>query len=334
MKRKRKQGQRKAAEPGGDAACEEGAGAADGSADEREDEEEAEEEDDGQDLDVDFEFCDPSEDDYHNVSELLKSGTWEFVEFNYSELTETVVGQGNIGTFIKSSTSEKDPELVTTCGIYTALNLRQFAHQSWAKDISSALIAKAKAHADAKVAQQLQSLLLARDEGTEVALLFHERFMNLPPDLVSPLHQALLDDIEWSCTTPDCPADERPFYRFTHFVGLARCFGGGRAALGEASSSTQAAAEPPAGKRKKCRRRAAPEEGGQGQPGLTFPKPEDEVYMRKASFSFTFPVTPSEGNPAATRGPGQERRVLFGFTRRAFEAAVAEIKATFGGEPR
>lgn len=341
MKRKRKQRRKEEAEAGA-AACDNEADVDTGGANARDDAEdknegegessEGEGEDNDNMLDLEFDFRDPCEEDYHTVSELLKSGTWEFVEPNFSELTDSMVGQGNIGTLIKAhAEGDDDTELESTCGIYTTLNLRQFAHLSWPRDIGNALIAKAKKHADAKVVEKLQSLLHSH-AGTEVGLLFHERFMNMPLELVPPLHQALLDDIKWSCTTPDCPEDERPFYRFTHFVGVTRCYGGAQAAaaLGEASSSTQVVGKPAVGKRKKCRGRAQSREDGQNAAGLNFAQDEDEFYVRKAEFSFTFPVVVKKGKEGPTvRGRGQEQRMVFGITRRAFEEAVANIKKAF-----
>merc|ERR1711963_58361 len=87
--------------------------------DEEEDEEEEESEagdaedesgEESGDVDVDFEFYDPKEDDYHSVGDFLKNGTWQFApQLNYAEMADSVVGQGNIGTLIKSG-NEKDPE--------------------------------------------------------------------------------------------------------------------------------------------------------------------------------------------------------------------------------
>eukprot|EP00392_Amoebophrya_sp_AT5.2_P006413 g6425.t1 len=55
-------------------------------------------------------------------------------------------------------------------------------------------------------------------------LLVNERLINLPDDLAPPLHKCLVDGIAWSQTTPECPEEERPFYSFDHFLGIAKCW--------------------------------------------------------------------------------------------------------------
>merc|ERR1719401_521519 len=102
----------------------------------------------------------------------------------------------------------------------TALNIRQFQHLSWPAAISRGLVEKAKKFADASVTARLEATLEGKEKaGNEVGLLLAERFANMPLALIPPLHRALIDDIEWSCTTPECPEEERPFYRFSNFVG-------------------------------------------------------------------------------------------------------------------
>mmetsp|Transcript_27008 Transcript_27008/g.57222 ORF Transcript_27008/g.57222 Transcript_27008/m.57222 type:complete len:340 (+) Transcript_27008:63-1082(+) len=275
----------------------------------------------GDEIDVEFDFCDPDEEDYHSVSGLLKSGTWEFLDLNFSELADSVVGQGNIGSLIKSDSSSGDSDKdATVSGMLTTLNLRQFAHLSWPKAIGTALLERAKKHGGAAVAEKLQALLEAAaprkgassgNSEKEVGLLLSERFINLPLELIPALHKAMKEDIDWSCETPECPPEERPFYGFTHFLGVARCQ--------EAGPVGAASAEATGGGKKKRKQMAAPAaiEGG-----LIFERPEDMAYARRASWSFSFPLAVVEGRS----GP-KDRRFVFGITRKNWERAVAEVHA-------
>lgn len=278
-------------------------------------------------FDVSFEFTDPCEDDYHSVSGLLKSGTWDFMELNFAELADSLVGQGNIGTLVKSG-ADGSVDDATVCGLLTALNFRQFSHVSWPKSVAQALVAKAERHADSGVAKNFEEVLeRPNKKDGEVGLLLTERFANLPPALIAPLYAALQDDIEWSCTTPECPEEERPFYRFSRFVGVARCFGPTDAATG-------APAERAGAKRKKRRRVASHASSGPGDATqLVFPLAEQEACMRRASLSFTFPVqAPAEGQRRVARGAKgqrQERRAVFVLTRQALSEVVTELKAGF-----
>jgi len=293
--------------------------------DDDDDEEEGGESEEG-DVDVDFEFFDPTEADYHSVGDLVKNGTWEFVELNFSELQDSIVGQGNIGTLVKSGADDPDPERdVAAVALFTTLNMRQFAHQSWPKAISSALLSKAKTHATAEAKEKLDAVLgEKRKEGQEVGLLFSERFVNLPGPLVPPLHKALVDDIEWSCTTPECPPEEKPFYAFTHFVGVARCF--------EAPPQDEAEKSKPG---KKKRKGVVESENKTSEPW--FPRREDQEYWKKAVASFSFPVASNAADKPGkkaqlNKGKGKELRAVFLLSKKGLEQSVANVEKAFQEE--
>jgi len=305
--------------------------------------EEEEEEDEGnqanndedpkdEELDVEFEFFEPCEEDFHSVKDLLKAGTWEFVDVNFSELADSISGLGNIGSIIKSDAGGADGKTDddrTPCGLLTALNFRQFSNVSWPKVVADALIKKAEKHADAKTIRSLQELVQP-SSGTEVGLLVSERFANLPPELVPALHKSLLEDIVWSCKTPDCPKEERKFYQFTHFVGVVRCYGH------SSSSSGSAAGEPPVAKKKlgkkkrKVLQSQASADSGEGIDinKVVYAQPEFEKYVEKASFSFSFPFSSNNGKKLAGGNAGMrlpEMRMVFGITRKAFDELVKEL---------
>jgi len=290
-----------------------------------EDEDEGEESE-GEPIDVDFEFFDPNEGDYHSVGDLVKNGTWEFVEMNFSELVDSIVGQGNIGTIVKSGADDPNPERdVAVCALFTTLNLRQFAHQSWPKAISSALLKQAKTHAAAEAKEKLEAVLgEKRKDGQEVGLIFSERFVNLPGPLVPPLHKALVDDIEWSCTTPECPPEEKPFYVFTHFVGVAKCF--------ELAPKDEAEKSQPG---KKKRKGVVASENKSSGPW--FPRPEDQEYWKNAVASFTFPVASNTDDKfckkaKSNEGKGKELRAVFLLTKKALEQSVVNVEKIFKDE--
>lgn len=215
----------------------------------------------------------------------------------------------------------KGEENANACGLRTLLNLRQFAHQSWPKTIGNALIAKAKKYADPPTVEKLQALLnLTKKEGSEVGLFFSERFVNVPPVLIPPLHKALVDDIEWSCSTPECPEDERPFYKFAHFLYVTRC-----------RNASAAASSPRGGKRKKNRQQADEVANASINSAnkLVCFRPEDEPYLQRAAFSFSFPApSDTSGSDAPSeRGRASERILVFALARKAFERAVPEVEA-------
>jgi len=275
-------------------------------------------------LEVDFDFNQLNETDFHAVSLFLKGETWAFIEdLNFGELADCICEQGNIGTVVRTNVedgagggkagsgqadaSAEDDEMIVA--LTTALNLRQFSGKAWAKAIPKALLAKAKKHAKADIVKSLEGLLAKQGKGEEVGLFISERAVNLPPECVAPLQQAIVDDIEWSCTTPECPEDERPFYFFSHFIGIARC--GPPAQAVEDQDSEE---ERP-GKRQ---RREQPSKAGDE---LEFANYEDECLAKRALFSFTFPMPAPKGDRAFTH----EKRMVYVVTMDAFKAAAKEL---------
>ena len=110
----------------------------------------------------------------------------------------------------------------------TTLNLRQFKDKAWCQAMAKVFVEKAKKIGNSEVEAQLQAYLEPKaatkgEQKTQVGLLIKERYENLPSPLLPPLYKAFLEDIDWSCNTPHCPPEERPFYGFTHFLGIARC---------------------------------------------------------------------------------------------------------------
>ena len=164
-------------------------------------------------FEVEFEFFDPEEDDFHSVRDLLCSGTLGSLDLDFSSLANSIVDQVNIGTMVKSGVEEaqqtqtqeaaSEEDDVTLCGMLTILNLKQFAEEAWCKT----LLALLKLRLD----KQLQQYILgpAQASGKEqVGLIISERFVNLPLEVIPAMHNVILEDISWSCSTEYCPPEE------------------------------------------------------------------------------------------------------------------------------
>mmetsp|Transcript_2850 Transcript_2850/g.6817 ORF Transcript_2850/g.6817 Transcript_2850/m.6817 type:complete len:364 (+) Transcript_2850:3-1094(+) len=307
-------------------------------------------------FEVEFEFYDPEETDFHSVRELLCTGVLGSADLDFSGLADSIVEQVNIGTMIKSGSGEglekeaedgqgADEEDAALCGMLTALNLRQFSDTAWCKGLTS-LLEEAARKCGAEKLRQLTQYTSPEGKGgkdrkdrkegeekaREVGLLVSERFVNLPLELIPALHKAALEDIEWSCTTEYCPAEERPFYFFTHFLFLARC-------------------------------RASPDglPGVVDGPSVVFFRQEDEAFARAAQFTFSFPrpagtsgaasgaaadtADAADGDGAATaprkkkrrkaaptapadKQRAQERVAVLGLSRAGYEKAVGNLRKT------
>eukprot|EP00434_Breviolum_minutum_P033752 symbB.v1.2.029868.t1/scaffold3241.1/size60449/3 len=126
---------------------------------------------------VEFEFFDPEEEDFHSVRDLLCSGTFGALDLDFSGIANSIVDQVNIGTMVKSGAEEaqqsqeapaSDEDDVTLCGMLTILNLRQFSEQVWCKNLVALL--------ESKVKSDKQMLQYTRASGKE-QLVLHYRVL-------------------------------------------------------------------------------------------------------------------------------------------------------------
>lgn len=58
-------------------------------------------------------------------------------------------------------------------------------------------------------------------EKINACLFISCRFTNLPLEVAAEAAAALAEDVRWSLETPEMDEDERPWYRFSHVVGVA-----------------------------------------------------------------------------------------------------------------
>ncbi|CAL1158772.1 unnamed protein product [Cladocopium goreaui] len=276
-------------------------------------------------FEVEFEFFDPEEDDFHSVRDLLCSGTLGSLDLDFSSLANSIVDQVNIGTMVKSGVEEaqqtqtqeaaSEEDDVTLCGMLTILNLKQFAEEAWCKT----LLALLKLRLD----KQLQQYILgpAQASGKEqVGLIISERFVNLPLEVIPAMHNVILEDISWSCSTEYCPPEERPFYFFTHFICLARCHSLSAAAESEGQTFQH-------------------KDGSR----LLFSRAEELALAQAASFVSSFSQPSKEGPSSFQSQPGsskkkrkaeqggsvikgQERLAVLWLTRQAYESAVKSMR--------
>lgn len=278
-------------------------------------------------FEVEFEFFDPEEDDFHSVRDLLCSGTLGSLDLDFSSLANSIVDQVNIGTMVKSGVEEahqtqtqeaaSEEDDVTLCGMLTILNLKQFAEEAWCKT----LLALLKLRLD----KQLQQYILGPAQASgkdQVGLIISERFVNLPLEVIPAMHNVILEDISWSCSTEYCPPEERPFYFFTHFICLARCHWLSATAESEGARQT-----------------FQQKDGSR----LLFSRAEELALAQAASFVSSFSQPSKEGLSACQSQPGssrkkrkaegggsiikgQERLAVLWLTRQAYERAVKSMR--------
>eukprot|EP00920_Eleutheroschizon_duboscqi_P039035 GHVT01093874.1.p1 GENE.GHVT01093874.1~~GHVT01093874.1.p1 ORF type:complete len:384 (+),score=40.29 GHVT01093874.1:258-1409(+) len=186
------------------------------------------------DVEATFDFCDPSENDYHGIANLLRHGrTFDgkvIKKLQTSAVADATCIQGNVGCILKANgrTGVSSDEAGSPVMVLTLLNFRQYTDAL--NPLDEYLKEKARRYATEETQQKLGKLLKIQDSGTasdrkrEVAILIDERMYNIPPQLIPKLFQVIADDVKWSLETPEMPAEERPFYAYTDVIVLTTVY--------------------------------------------------------------------------------------------------------------
>ncbi|KAK9728984.1 Mss4p nuclear export [Basidiobolus ranarum] len=160
-------------------------------------------------VDVDFDFFDPKEIDFHAIKNLLKQLFGSDHElFNLSELTELIIGQPLIGSTIKVD-GEGDPY-----AFMSVLNMHVHKDKECMKQIKEYLLAKCKKN---HAAFDKLNTILKEDSNQHVGLLLTDRLVNMPPQTAPPMYKMLAEEIEWAVE------DKEP-YEFEYYILLSKTY--------------------------------------------------------------------------------------------------------------
>lgn len=157
--------------------------------------------------------------------------------------------------------------------------------------------------------------------GSRVGLLLTDRVVNLPPQLVPKMQEALFLEVAWA-QEDEPTAALRDMYNFHWFLYITDAYVG---AAAPASAAKQAKPS-----KKKSRSAAAQKSAADGGPGpgeVAFARVEDEIFLAAATHSVAWNA------PAAEAGPGGVRRVKLAMLikKARMETAVKETAKVFGG---
>ena len=294
------------------------------------DEDESDEDGDEEFTNVTFEFFDPIPDDFWSVEHFLRDFVDDAKDFPAQQLAQVVANQVMVGTMVKTGADDYP------IGFITALNV------SWHRTQPAvALVLKfLTAHCLAPRKQAtLQALL--RDAATHpVGLILQDRVINMPLELIPPLHQALLDDVAFAVQNETTPA-ERDAFKFEHYIIIGRIFHAdaeamaSRAADGrgnedaedaedaeEAEEADEADEAPPNKKAKTAEAATLLNDDGKD---VTFIKFEEECYRNHASLVFTCPVF--RINAASAYADVPQARLVMVVPASRMPKVVAEITA-------
>lgn len=210
--------------------------------------------DDDELVQVDFEFYDPIEQDFHGIKVLLQLYL-DGEPFQVSELVDFVIQQKRVGTVLKTG-SDGDP-----VGVVSVMNLQRHADVSFLKELRSHLKRRCQ---DQDTVHVLDGLFTRPG----VALLISERLINCPPCLAVPLQDGIFDEISWA-TEDEPTAELRDSYVFQEYLILCRVYVPSDVAPGMDGGGSK-------------RKRTVPET-------FIFLRPEDELFYEYSDWHFTYP---------------------------------------------
>ncbi|PHU17347.1 Protein BCCIP -like protein [Capsicum chinense] len=209
-----------------------------------------------------FEFFDPKPSDFHGVKILLQTYL-DDKQWDLSGLVDVILGQPTVGTVVKIENDEDD-------GIYsivTALNLGRYKDPECMVDLKEFLL---KACHQKDVVSKL-SLFLG-DQANDVGLLVSQRVVNLPPQLLPHLYDALFDEVSWA--TEDEPTEElRKSFCFKFYLIISKIY---------KVMSTICYLS--------MHKNADKQKGPSGDQTIVYIKAEDEIFHELSSWSFSFPL--------------------------------------------
>ncbi|KAJ6313854.1 hypothetical protein OIU78_017492 [Salix suchowensis] len=152
-------------------------------------------------------------DDFHGVKILLHSYL-DNTEWDLSGFVDLILEQTTVGTVVKI----EDDEDNGLFSVVSALNLGRYKDHKCIAELKEFLL---KHCLEKSIKGDLRVLL--GEQAHNVGLLVSRRVVNLPPQLLPPLYDALCDEISWA--TEDEPTEElRNSFRFNSYVLVSKIY--------------------------------------------------------------------------------------------------------------
>lgn len=221
-------------------------------------------------VNVDFEWFNFTEIDFHGTKSLLRQLLdVDSQLFDVSGLADIILAQSTIGSTVKVDGKETDPY-----AMLTALNLHELREKKPVADLIQYLGDKAKG------IEALSPLPELLGSGKHVGLVLSERLINMPSEISPPMYNLLIDEIE-------AAVEDKEPYEFSHYLVLSKVYH-------EVESTLDVLDE-----RKKKKGKVA-------EPAVFYFHPEDEVLAKHAVASGSYEFTKHSESVADSRRAFQE----------------------------
>ncbi|ETN45222.1 uncharacterized protein HMPREF1541_10099 [Cyphellophora europaea CBS 101466] len=173
-----------------------------------EDEEESGDEDFDM-LNVEFEWFDPQELDFHGIKSLLSQlFDVDAQKLDISAITDLILGQPLLGSTVKVDGQDTD-----AYAFLSVLNLQAHAEKSFMAQLIQYL--KSRAASNPHLAQL--GNLFSQSPTPAIGLILTDRLINCPSEVVPPMYTMLLEEVEWALR-------EKEPYNFTHYLIVSKTY--------------------------------------------------------------------------------------------------------------
>lgn len=206
---------------------------------------------------ADFAFFDPKSDDFHGVKLLLQTFL-DDNEWDLSDFVELILQQTTVGTVVKIENDDDN----CVYAVASALNIARYKDHKCIAEFKEFIT---KACQEENTRDKLRWLLGKQD--SKVCILVSQRMVNLPPQLLPSLYDALFDEISWA--TEDEPTEElRRSFCFDYYLLVTKMYKHLNAHQKKTVRSSKDDADD----------------------DIIYSKPEDELFHKLSLWSFTFPL--------------------------------------------
>ncbi|KAF7730572.1 Mss4p nuclear export [Apophysomyces ossiformis] len=226
-------------------------------------------------VDVDFDFYNPEEIDFHALKRLLSqlfSSDSELI--NISDIVDILIEENHVGTTVKVDGQESDPY-----AILSVINLKEQKTKEGIQSLCSYLLAKCPKKNE-KLYKAIHDILGL--ETAAVGWVVSERFINMPVEIMPPMYTMLQQEIAQA---------EEP-YAFDWYMFISKTYKEVASAVDE--EDTREEDDNP--KQKKSKKN----KGKASASSETFYfQAEDEIIAKYATYQFDFKFTNSEKEATA-----------------------------------
>ena len=244
--------------------------------------------------DMDIQFFDPTEPDFHAVKLLLQQYLEDSV-WSISALVELILAQTRVGTTVRVNDEADGSGSRDPCGFISVLNIRQHREQECIQQICKHVLNKCPKQHEARGAFEKALRLDASPKASlaqATGLLISERYFNLPAHMAPWLNKALFDEVAWA-TEDEKTQQQRDAYKFKQYLVMTKVQRGPLDSDGAGDDGADGE-ERGQGKKGNKKQKQQKRKGADADREFIYYKLEDEVFHQMAGSNwFTYRLEPT-----------------------------------------